>query len=145
MSIEDDCRQRVVAEAGRWIGTPYRHQGSTRGVGCDCLGLVLGVARALGVTVMPVPAYGDDALAAGDRLLAGARANLTEIPIATAGAGDILCLRWQATMAASHLGIIAGGGRFIHAYQGIGVVSSALVPSWRRRIAAAFQFPQSRG
>lgn len=145
MSAAEPYRRIVVAEAERWIGTPYRHQGSTRGVGCDCLGLVLGIARALGANVMPVPAYGDDALAAGERLLAGARAQLREIPVASAGDSDILCLRWQAAMAASHLGVIAGAGRFIHAYQGIGVVSSALVPSWRRRIAAAFQFPQLRG
>ncbi|MFZ1680734.1 MAG: peptidase P60, partial [Rhizobiaceae bacterium] len=42
MSAAEPYRRIVVAEAERWIGTPYRHQGSTRGVGCDCLGLVLG-------------------------------------------------------------------------------------------------------
>ena len=31
----------------RWIGTPYRHQASLKGVGCDCLGLVRGVWRAV--------------------------------------------------------------------------------------------------
>ena len=30
-----------------WIGTPYRHQASLKGVGCDCLGLVRGVWRAV--------------------------------------------------------------------------------------------------
>jgi type IV pilus assembly protein PilB len=28
-------RTRIVAEARAWIGTPYRHQGSLKGVGCD--------------------------------------------------------------------------------------------------------------
>ena len=29
---------RIVALAEGWIGTPYRHQGATKGVGCDCIG-----------------------------------------------------------------------------------------------------------
>ena len=40
-------RTRIIAEARAWIGTPYRHQASLQGVGCDCLGLVRGVWRAL--------------------------------------------------------------------------------------------------
>ena len=35
--------ERVLAEARSWLGTPYRHQGGRKGVGCDCLGLVRGV------------------------------------------------------------------------------------------------------
>ena len=38
-------REAIVAAARGWIGTPYQHQGSLRGVGCDCLGLVRGVWR----------------------------------------------------------------------------------------------------
>ncbi len=35
----------IVDAARAWIGTPYRHQASLRGVGCDCLGLLRGVWR----------------------------------------------------------------------------------------------------
>ncbi len=38
----------VAAEAMSWAGTPFAHQASLRGVGCDCGGLVRGVAVALG-------------------------------------------------------------------------------------------------
>ena len=38
-------RASIVASARGWIGTPYRHQASLRGLGCDCLGLVRGVWR----------------------------------------------------------------------------------------------------
>ena len=38
-------RAAIVAEARSWIGTPYRHQGSLKGAGCDCLGLIRGVYR----------------------------------------------------------------------------------------------------
>jgi len=48
----------VVAEALTWLGTPYRHQASLKGVGCDCLGLVRGVWRAVyGPEPAPIPAY----------------------------------------------------------------------------------------
>ena len=40
-------RENIVAEARAWIGTPYLHQASLRGAGCDCLGLVRGLWRAL--------------------------------------------------------------------------------------------------
>src|SRR5437764_272872 len=40
-------RATIVAEAESWLGTPYRHQASLKGVGCDCLGLVRGIWRAV--------------------------------------------------------------------------------------------------
>ena len=42
-------RAKVVAEARSWIGTPWQHQARTKGAGVDCAGLVIGVARALGL------------------------------------------------------------------------------------------------
>ena len=42
-------RAAVVAEAREWIGTPYHHQATQKGVGADCGGLVAGVAMALGI------------------------------------------------------------------------------------------------
>ena len=39
--------EHVVRVARGWIGTPYHHQASLRGVGTDCLGLVRGVWRDL--------------------------------------------------------------------------------------------------
>jgi cell wall-associated NlpC family hydrolase len=42
-------RQDIVDEARRWIGTRWQHQGALRGVGVDCIGLLIGVAYALGI------------------------------------------------------------------------------------------------
>jgi NlpC/P60 family putative phage cell wall peptidase len=53
----------IVAIARGWLGTPYRHQASLKGVGCDCLGLVRGVYA---------EAYGRPA-ATGPRRRAGKR------------------------------------------------------------------------
>lgn len=52
-------RADALAEARKWIGTPYHHQASRAGVGCDCLGLVSGVWRALyGDEPQTLPPYG---------------------------------------------------------------------------------------
>ena len=51
-------RARIVAIVRAWCGTPYRHQASRKGVGCDCLGLVRGVYRELhGADPAVIPAY----------------------------------------------------------------------------------------
>lgn len=42
-------RVDIVQEARSWIGTRYQHQGRAKGVGVDCIGLVGGVAAAVGV------------------------------------------------------------------------------------------------
>jgi hypothetical protein len=34
--------EKVVREARSWIGTPYRHQASLKGVGCDVLAAPFG-------------------------------------------------------------------------------------------------------
>ena len=60
-----EIRNRIIAEARGWIGTPYMHQASLKGIGCDCLGLLRGVWRAIhGTEPEPPPAYAPDWAAA---------------------------------------------------------------------------------
>lgn len=138
---------RIVALAEGWIGTPYRHQGATKGVGCDCIGLIRGIWRDLyGDEPEPVPAYAPDwAERSGEeRLLdAGLRLFGPPLPLQVAGPGDLLLFRWRPDCAAKHAGILAGPGAFIHAYEQAAVIRSTLVPSWRRRIVAVHRFPAS--
>ncbi|PSJ53752.1 peptidase P60 [Mesorhizobium ephedrae] len=139
-----DAAERIVAEALGWVGTPYRHQGSRKGVGCDCLGLLLGVWRSVYGTVPeePGPYAADWAEAGGeDRLLEAARRHCREKPAGTAAAGDLLLFRWRASLPAKHAAILIAPDRFVHAYEGSTVVVSPLVPQWRKRIAGVFAFP----
>ena len=54
-------RAAIVFEARNWIGTPYRHQASLKGIGCDCLGLVRGVWRnCIGAEPEAPPPYAPD-------------------------------------------------------------------------------------
>lgn len=138
-------RARALAEARRWLGTPYQHQASMPGVGCDCLGLVRGVWRALhGDEPEPTPPYTPDWAERGgeETLLAAARRWLVEIPMGEARPGDVLVFRMSAGVPAKHCGILSGeGDRFIHAYWGRAVVESWMGDWWRRRIVAAFTWP----
>lgn len=137
-------RQAVLAEAREWIGTPYQHQASVKGAGCDCLGLIRGVWRALyGGEPEAAPAYTPDwAERAGEEtLLAAAQRHLLELPIAQASPGDVLLFRMDAQSPAKHAAILDEDGRLIHAYWGRAVVRSRFAPWWRARCAGAFAFP----
>ena len=135
---------RVVAEARLWIGTPYAHQASLAGIGCDCLGLIRGVWRGLnGAEPARMPAYTPfwAETGAGDPLLAMAAAHLLPAGPDPLGPGEILFFRWRDGLPAKHCGIATGPGRFIHAHDGASVAEVALLPAWRRRIAGRFLFP----
>ncbi len=140
--------ERIVVLAQGWIGTPYRHQGATKDVGCDCIGLIRGIWRDLyGEEPEPVPAYAPDwAERSGEDRLMNAALRLFGPPVALAEAlpGDLLLFRWRLDCAAKHAGILVGPQHFIHAYEQAAVTRSALVPSWRRRIAAVHRFPEAR-
>jgi NlpC/P60 family putative phage cell wall peptidase len=143
---ESPIAASVIREAMSWVGTPYRHQADRKGVGCDCLGLVRGVWRALyGFDIEPPGVYAADWAEAGgqEKLIAGARRSFCERPRSDARAGDLLLFRWRPHLPAKHAGILVWQNCFVHAYQGGGAVTiSALVPQWRRRIAAVFAFPE---
>lgn len=136
--------KRVVQLAEGWIGTPYRHQGASKGVGCDCIGLIRGIWRELhGVEPELPPPYAADWAERGgeDRLVAAAvRLFGPAHDLSAAEPGDLLLFRWRPDCAAKHAGILAGPAHLIHAYEQSAVIRSALVPSWRRKIAALHRF-----
>jgi NlpC/P60 family putative phage cell wall peptidase len=135
---------RIVAEARSWIGTPYRHQASLKGVGCDCLGLIRGVWRALyGEEPERAPPYARDwaEVATTEPLAEAGGRHLIATDINAFAPGDVLLFRWRTGMVAKHAAIVASPGTMIHAHDGAAVAEVALAPWWRRRIAYAFRFP----
>lgn len=135
-----------VDEARRWLGTPYVHQGSVLGAGCDCLGLIRGLWRArYGHEPQTIPAYTPDwSEPQGDEYLwASAKQHFEDVTGAAHAPGQILLFRMRDGSVAKHLGLMAITGArptFIHAYTGHGVVESPLSAPWARRIVAQFQF-----
>jgi NlpC/P60 family putative phage cell wall peptidase len=137
----------IVAVARGWIGTPYLHQASVKGVGCDCLGLLRGVWRELrGAEPQAVPPYSPDwAEATGvETLRDGLARHLKEIAPASIAAGDIALFRMARRGPAKHCGIVAGSDgalTLIHARHNRRVREEPLTPSWRRKLAFALRLP----
>lgn len=137
-------RQASLAEARRWIGTPYQHQASCRGAGTDCLGLIRGIWRELyGTEPEAIPAYQADwrSGAEGEVLQAAARRHLFEIEPDTALPGDVLLFRPDREGPIRHCAVLSAPRRIIHAYWGRSVCETALTGWWQRRLAGAFVFP----
>nr|WP_295235665.1 NlpC/P60 family protein [uncultured Brevundimonas sp.] len=138
----------VVAAARSWLGTPYRHQASVKGVGADCLGLVRGVWReVVGEEPEVLPAYSADWAEVGGRetLLDAAGRWMRPVAVDQMRPGDVLLFRMSPGAAVKHCAILSDVGgpepRMIHAYWGRAVVESWMGVWWRRRLAAVFRFP----
>jgi NlpC/P60 family putative phage cell wall peptidase len=138
-------RAAIVNEARAWVGTPYRHQGSLRGIGCDCLGLLRGLWRAV---IGPEPEQPDPYSAdwaeagGGEALMQAAQRHLVLLSDCTFAGGDVLLFRFRKNVPAKHIGIATSATQMIHAHEGACVAEVPIVPFWRRRIAATFSFPR---
>lgn len=132
----------AVAAARRWLGTPYRHQASVLGAGCDCLGLIRGVWReVVGAEPLAVPPYRasvrdpahmDGLRLAAERLLVRADGRID--------AGQVVLFRLEGMSEPRHCGITVSAGRFIHAQEGLGVVEANL-GGWGKRVWGRYWFP----
>jgi NlpC/P60 family putative phage cell wall peptidase len=134
-------RTRLLLAARGWIGTPYLHQASLRGAGCDCLGLIRGVWREVhGEEPAPVPAYTPDwSEPQGEERLWDAASGL--LRRGRGRPGDLLLFRMRQGSVAKHLGILSAAGEepaFIHAMSGHGVIESPLSAPWAARVVARF-------
>lgn len=134
----------IVAAARGWIGTPYQHQASLKGVGCDCLGLLRGVWRELGGTEPEAIApYASDWVAGGaETLRDGLARHLRPVDRNAMRAGDVLLFRMGLDGPARHCAILAerdGAPSLIHARQNRAVREEPFSAFWRARLAYIFR------
>ena len=152
-------REAIIACARGWLGTPYHHQASVKGAGCDCLGLIRGVWRQLyGPEPEAMPAYTRDwgNATGSETLIAAACRHLKKLDdVRNALPGDVLVFRMRDGGVAKHAGVLSALPRFaplerdgstelasmIHGQEGLGVVEIPLGRWWLRRAVAAFRFP----
>lgn len=127
-------RAELLAEGRSWIKTPILWQQSRKGVGCDCKGLIAGVARELGIEeALSLAAIRRDYGRSFNpqMLLDGLDATLirTEEP----GVGDVLAIAAGAPRAPRHLAMLSDRpGWVIHAYgRGHDYVVEAPLGGWR--------------
>ena len=134
----------IVRAARGWIGTPYRHQASLKGVGTDCLGLVRGVWREIeGREPKTAPAYSASwaEQGGGETLAEAAARHMIESPCTDVQAGDLLLFRWRPHLPAKHAGIATTATHMVHAQDNACVTEIFLSGWWRRHLAFVFRFP----
>jgi cell wall-associated NlpC family hydrolase len=123
----------VIAEARRWIGTPWHHQARLRDVGVDCGGLIVCAAQALGLPVTDHPA-GYGRLPDGVALRAHIESQCTRLLQPELGA--VVLMRWA--VHPQHVGLVGtlpGGWSLIHAWAGVrAVVEHLMDAEWQGRI-----------
>jgi NlpC/P60 family putative phage cell wall peptidase len=130
-------RAEVVAQARTWVGTRWQHQGRIKGVAVDCAGLIIGVARELGLADAQVDGYSP--LPDGMTLQRYCAQYMQPIRLDEAQPGDVVTMAWDRHP--QHIGILTDVG-LIHSYaHGRGVVEHALDREWRLRLRGAYRMP----
>lgn len=127
-----------VAIARACVGTRFRHQGRYPGIALDCAGLVVHVARTLGLDYRDVAAY--ERRPSGGRLEAALDAQpCLERADGEPQPGDVLLLRFEEDP--QHLAIYAGDDMVIHAYAAVRrVAEHRLDADWRARIVRVYRW-----
>lgn len=140
-------RADVVRVARSFCGTPWHHMGRLPGVGLDCAGVPVCVARELGIVPpdFDVPPYtitpdGHSMIEWCDAHMGG------RVAQSTMQAGDMIVLITD--MHPQHLGILTD-----HAYGGLGIIHASTFADSKRvietrlmfsriqRFVAAYKFP----
>lgn len=144
-------RAQIIAKAREYVGTPFVHLGRQKGVGIDCVGLVLCVAEDLGLvdsngvlllktdyaTYSPQPS--------GQGLVQRELVRRTKRKLANQFLpGDIVSLR--VPIEPCHVGIITeykGVPYIVHAYSGgeRKCIEHIFNAQWQRRVSTVFEFP----
>ena len=138
-------RADLIAEASTWKGTKYHHHQACKGAGCDCVGFVIGVCRAVGLLAPdfePVTyprewhLHKNEEILLREMLRHGAR----PIALAQAQPGDVIVFQYGRV--SSHLGILLPADRIIHAHMEVGsVVITLFMGTFKARARGAFVLP----
>lgn len=137
-------RPDIVTAARQWLDTPFHHQARLKGVGVDCIGLVIGVARELALIAPDFDIAAYPRVPDGKTLLPLAREHMTEIERAVMQPGDVVVVSFDKDP--QHFGILGdyrhGGLSIIHATSDPGrVIETRLMFSQQMKFVAAFALP----
>jgi cell wall-associated NlpC family hydrolase len=138
---------KLIEEALTWLDTPYHHQACLKGVGVDCVNLIVAVGQEAGVlgAVVIEPYNLQWQLHSRDELLLnqlkkyGCRSvELVDPELIEPG----LIVTFKYGRADSHAGITIGNGEFIHAAIDYGrVVRSPISGLFLNRLSHLFRYP----
>lgn len=134
---------KLVETAREWIGTPYVHQGSVKGVGADCVGFLRGVALEAGLITPEIAAeiprdYSKQPSGGQLRRIMGDL--LVPVPFDQRAPGDLILMRFA--LDPQHIALLTqvNPDYVIHCAEK-GVVAHRLDSVWRARIVRIYRFP----
>jgi NlpC/P60 family putative phage cell wall peptidase len=144
MSLCCNCTAaQLIEDARTWLGTPYRHQGSIKGLGCDCVGFLAEVAVETRLITPQLRAefptdYSRQPSAGELRRLTSRHLRL--VLFDSRAPGDIVLMRFAEEP--QHLGMLTARepDYVIHCAEK-GVVEHRLDSVWRARIVRVYRFP----
>lgn len=129
----------IVAAARSCLGTPFRHQGRQVGVGLDCAGFAVHIAKSLGLSVVDQTGYGRYPASGILRGMIEQQPFLTPISLSEISVGDLLLMHFHGPE--QHLAVVSKLGYIMHAYEpSEAVVEHTMSPKWRHRVVAAYRF-----
>ena len=108
--------QRLISQARLWNGTPYHDQAHTRGVGCDCVGLFVGLGSELGIWLISDDEYPVEPT--GEEMLSFLQLNCTPTgarSLDETTPADIVAMTMRSTPGPHHLVLRSEHG-IIHAF-----------------------------
>lgn len=134
-------RLDVVAKAREWLGTPFQHQQRSKGLAVDCAGLLIGVARELGLVAPDFDVSGYARQPDGASLLRWCDQYMTRVRREELQPGHVVVVAFDA--APGHIAILGdyahGGLSIIHAATKPGrVIETRLLFTKQMRFVAAF-------
>ncbi len=144
-------RQMVCETARSYENTPFHHLGRQKGVGVDCVGLVICVAEDLGLSDVhgvpflrhDYPDYSPQPL--GDFVLLECKRRMSEKIINNMCAGDVITMK--VPYSSCHAGIVVERSGVLHVVHSL---NSSTVPRvmehiidkvWRHAITGVFSLP----
>lgn len=137
MIDKNNLGQSIATESIRWLGTPYDHHSAICSTGCDCVGMLIGILKQIGLMDKQYQPrfyskqwmlHRSEEILIEDLNKYSSEVNKNEL-----SAGDILLFKFG--RAASHMGIYFEDNLFIHCWAKKGVCKSALKNSiWEKRL-----------
>lgn len=156
-------KKTIIAAARKWIGTPFKYYGRTKKTiytkgGCDCIGLLIGIASELNYTInnRPIKLFDTDRysrLKNHKKLSTNLSRYFVEKNISDLDIGDIVVFKINKYL--EHIGIIGSYSSInkktennntknltlIHAYIQAGmVVEHCLTNEWKEKIVGVYSF-----
>lgn len=137
-------RDIVINKALEYVETPYKHQGRKKGIGVDCVGLIIGVATELNIFDLNNDNTSYRMIPDGNLLMKKARENLVEKNINDLENGDVLVMTFD--LYPQHFAFYYKKNNeefIIHSYSKIKkVLVQRYDQSWKDKTQFAFSFKE---